>query len=76
VLTGHFFRSPAPGPEGEDTFQGFWIFAGLRWIAAAALQLDKRYRRIKGCKSMSVLRSAVEAAEASKKGGAQQVNAA
>ena len=47
-----------------------------RWIAAASLQLEKRYRRIKGCKSMSVLRSALEAAEAIKKGGAQQVNAA
>jgi transposase-like protein len=46
-----------------------------RWIAAAALQLEKRYRRIKGCKSMSVLRSALET-EALKKGGAQQVNAA
>jgi transposase-like protein len=47
-----------------------------RWIAAATLQLEKRYRRIRGCKSMSVLRSALEAAEAVKRGGAQQVNAA
>ena len=47
-----------------------------RWISAASLQLEKRYRRVKGCKSMSVLRSALEAAEASKKGGPQQVNAA
>jgi transposase-like protein len=46
-----------------------------RWIAAASLQLEKRYRRVKGCKSMSVLRSALET-EALKKGGAQQVNAA
>ncbi len=46
-----------------------------RWIAAASLQLEKRFRRIKGCKSISVLRSALEA-EALKKGGAQQESAA
>jgi putative transposase len=46
-----------------------------RWIAAAARQLEKRFRRVRGYKSMSVLRSALEA-EALKKGGAQQVSAA
>jgi transposase-like protein len=46
-----------------------------RWIAAAALQLQKRFRRIRGYKSMSVLRSALEG-EALKKGRAQQVSAA
>ena len=46
-----------------------------RWIAAAALQLRKRFRRIRGYKSMSVLRSALEA-EALKTGKSQQVNAA
>jgi transposase-like protein len=46
-----------------------------RWIAAAALQLEKRFRRVTGCKSMSVLRSALET-EALKKGGARQVSAA
>ena len=46
-----------------------------RWIAAAARQLQKRFRRVTGCKSMSVLRSALET-EALKKGGARQVSAA
>ena len=46
-----------------------------RWIAAASLQVQKRFRRIRGYKSMSVLRSALEA-EAVKKGRTQQVSAA
>ena len=46
-----------------------------RWIAAAALQLQRRFRRINGSKSMSVLRSALEA-EAMNKGGSRQVSAA
>lgn len=40
-----------------------------RWIAAASLALQRRFRRISGYKSMSVLRSALEA-EAAKKAGA------
>jgi transposase-like protein len=32
-----------------------------RWIAAAALQIQRRFRKLKGHRSMSVLRSALEA---------------
>jgi len=39
-----------------------------RWIAAASLQMEMRFRRLKGCKSMSVVRAALEA-EAAKKAG-------
>lgn len=46
-----------------------------RWIAAASLQLQKRFRRIRGCKSMSVLRSALET-EAAKKAGLRKSNVA
>lgn len=46
-----------------------------RWIAAASLQLQKRFRRIRGYKSMSVLRSALEA-KAVKKEGTKQTIAA
>jgi transposase-like protein len=41
-----------------------------RWIAAAALQMQKRFRKIKGYRSMSVLRSALKA-EAEKKDSKQ-----
>jgi transposase-like protein len=45
-----------------------------RWIAAASRALQRRFRRIRGCKSMSVLRSALEA-EAAKKAGAKNTAA-
>lgn len=41
-----------------------------RWIAAAALQMQGRFRKIRGYRSMSVLRSALEA-EAEKKDSKQ-----
>jgi transposase-like protein len=46
-----------------------------RWIAAGLLQAEKRMRRIKGYKSMAVLRTALEA-EAVTKAGVKQINAA
>lgn len=46
-----------------------------RWIAAASLQLQRRFRRIRGCKSMSVLKTALEA-EAAKKAAAKNTVAA
>ena len=46
-----------------------------RWIAAASLQMQKRFRRIRGYKSMTVLRAVLET-EAAKKAGVQQINAA
>ncbi len=46
-----------------------------RWIAAASLQLQKRFRRIRGYKSLSILRAALET-EAAKKGKRNQTNAA
>lgn len=46
-----------------------------RWIAAATVQMEKRFRRINGCHSLSVLRSALEA-DVAKKGGSQQATAA
>ena len=46
-----------------------------RWIAAASLQMQKRFRRVRGCKSMSVLVSGLET-EALRKGKSQQPNAA
>lgn len=46
-----------------------------RWIAAASLQLQKRFRKIWGYKSMSVLKNALEA-EAARKSKEQKINAA
>jgi putative transposase len=46
-----------------------------RWIASGLLQAERRMRRIIGYRSMSVLRSALEA-EAVQKAGMQQTNAA
>ena len=46
-----------------------------RWVAAGLLQAEKRMRRIKGYRSMSVLRAALET-EAVKKAGIKQTNAA
>jgi putative transposase len=43
-----------------------------RWIASALVQVEKRFRKVRGYKSMSVLVAAVEGAYAKKQQSAQQ----
>jgi len=46
-----------------------------RWIAAASLQMQRRFRRVRGCKSMSILINGLEE-EALKKGTSHKTKAA
>jgi putative transposase len=43
-----------------------------RWIASALIQVEKRFRKVRGYKSMSVLVAALEAAHAKKQKSTHQ----